>query len=529
MPDWSKNLHVFGAGLSTAAAEWRLRRRRSAVAAQARTFRRLLPRLGATSFWRAAGVEAGLDYATFARRIPPQDYDAIAPAIGRMARGETSVLWPGRCPLFAISAGTAAGQPKYLPVTDELLAHFRTAGFEALLYYTVRTRHAGVFHGRHLLLGGGTPLTPILEAKPHEAFAGDLSAISTLSLPPWVERHLHEPGSAIAGMSDWTEKIAAIVTRTAPLDISLVAGMPNWLLVLAAALREHARPGGRPPGNLQELWPNLECCMHSGVPVGPFQEELRLALGPDVRFHEVYPASEGFIAAQDGEPVEGLRLMTDQGLFFEFLPMADFDGTRLAQLAPKVVPLDGVKPGVDYALLLTTPAGLVRHVIGDVVRFTSTTPPRLVYVGRTELRLNAFGENVPEKDLTDALVGICRRQSWMIANFHVAPFFSGAAARPVRGRHEWWIELRPGTNMTPKGPEMAAALDTELQRLNAEYAARRRAGGIEAPLVRLVMPGVFEHWLTFKGKWGGQNKTPRCRSDRAVADELAQITNFAAD
>jgi hypothetical protein len=172
---------------------------------------------------------------------------------------------------------------------------------------------------------------------------------------------------------------------------------------------------------------------------------------------------------------------------------------------------------------------LVRHVIGDVVRFTSTTPPRLVYVGRTKLRLHAFGENVIEKQLTDTLVTICRRQNWTIANFHVAPLFAGTPARPARGRHEWWVELHPGTNMTPKGPEMAAALDTELQRLSADYAAKRREGRMEPPFVRLVMPGVFEHWLTFKGKWGGQNKTPRCRSDRLVADELAQITNFALD
>lgn len=529
MPVWSKQLHTFGAGLLTAAAEWRLRQRRGAVAAQERTFKRLMPRLAAASFWRAAGVEAGMRYEDFSARIAPQTYEQLSGAIGQMARGQSDILWPGRCSLFAVTSGTTGDQPKYLPVTEEMMAHFRTAGFESLLYYTVRARHAGVFRGRHLFLGGSTALAPIPEAQPHEAFAGDLSAISAVNLPAWAEKHLYEPGATIAQMPDWAAKIDAIVKRTTPLDISLLAGIPNWVLVLVAALREQAGADGRKLGTLQDLWPNLECYVHGGVPLGPYQDELRLALGPGVRFHEVYPASEGFIAAQDGETIEGLRLLADAGLFFEFLPMADFDDQRLDQLGPKVVPLAGVKPGVDYALLLTTPAGLARYVIGDVVRFTSTLPPRLIYVGRTSLRLRAFGENLIEKDLTDALIAICRRQNWTIANFHVAPLRNGSLTGPARGRHEWWVELRAGTNMTPKGPEIAAALDVELQRLNPDYGAKRRGGVLDAPLVRLVMPGVFEHWLTYHDKWGGQHKLPRCRSDRVIADELAQVTNFAED
>lgn len=529
MPVWSKNLHVFGAGLLTAAAEWRLRKRRGAVAAQSRVFKRLMSQLAATSFWREAGIEPGVSYEEFSTRIAPRTYEQLEPAIERMKRGESDVLWPGRCSLFAVTSGTANDRLKYLPITEGMMAHFRMAGFESLLYYTVRAKHAGVFRGRHLFLGGATAVAPIPEAKPHKTFAGDLSAIATLNLPAWAEKHLHEPGGAIAQMTDWPAKIDAIAARTAGLDISLLAGIPSWVLVLVAALREHSAQAGKRLGHLQELWPNLECFIHGGVPLGPFQDELRLALGPTVRFHEVYPASEGFIAAQDGETIEGLRLMADAGLFFEFLPMADFDDTRLEQLGPKVVPLAGVTPGVDYALLLTTPAGLVRYVIGDVVRFTSTLPPRLIYAGRTKLQLSAFGEHLIEKELTDALVAICRRQGWTIVNFHVAPLFANSLTGQVRGRHEWWIELRPGTTMTPKGPQMATALDTELQRLNSDYAAKRKGGGLEPPVVRLVMPGVFEHWLTFHGKWGGQHKMPRCRNDRVIADELAHVTHFAHD
>jgi hypothetical protein len=163
------------------------------------------------------------------------------------------------------------------------------------------------------------------------------------------------------------------------------------------------------------------------------------------------------------------------------------------------------------------------------VRFTSLEPPRLLYVGRTKLQLSAFGEHVIEKEVTDALLTVCQRKHWTIVNFHVAPIFVNSLTGQNRGRHEWWVELRPGTNATPTGPQMAADLDLELQRLNDDYEAKRKGGGLDAPIVRLVMPGVFEHWLRYQGKWGGQHKMPRCRSDRLIADELAQVTSFARD
>ena len=345
MPAWPKSFYTFGAGLLTARTEWRLRQKRGAVAAQQRTFDKLLPRLATASFWREAGVEAQLNYAGFQARVAPRTYEQLIPAVERMRRGEADVLWPGRCAFFAISSGTTAGRTKYLPVTEEMLAHFRTAGLDSLLYYTVRAKHAGVFRGRQLFLGGSTVLTPIPEAQPHQAYAGDLSGITALNLPGWVEKHLYEPGTAIAQMSDWPAKIDAIVQRASSLDITLLAGIPSWVLILAAALRENSTQGKRRVTNLQGLWPNFECFVHGGVPIGPFQDELRAALGPTVKFHEVYPASEGFIAAQDSEAAAGLRLMTSVGLFFEFLPMTDFDESRLEQLGPKVVPLEGVRRG----------------------------------------------------------------------------------------------------------------------------------------------------------------------------------------
>ncbi len=531
MPVWPKSFYTFGVNLKSAATEWKLRHKLAASADQSRALATLLPRLAAASHWQAAGIEAGLTYEKFQRRVAPRTYEQLAPAIEQMKRGEADVLWPGRCSLFARSSGTTTGYAKMLPVTEEMLAHFRRATRESLLYYTVRARHAGMFRGRHLLLGSSTALVPVDGANPPTAFATELTGIVAIGLPTWVERHLYEPGATAAEISDWEERIDAIVARTCNCDVTLLAGLPNWALLLSRELRERGQNSGQPSARLQTLWPNLECLVHTGIPLTPFTDQLRQALGPKVRFHEVYAAAEGFVATQDTDaPAAGLRVMTDLGIFFEFIPAADFDEARIEQLGPKAVPLAGVKPGMDYAVLVTTPAGLVRTALGDVVRFVSTEPPRLIYVGRTALQLNVFTERVSEKEITDSLVAVCVRHDWTIVNFHVAPLLAkGGMTGQIRGCHEWWVELIPGTVTTPKGPQIGEAVDLELQRMNPDYAARRRSGVLGAPTVRLVMPGVFEHLLRHVGKWGGQHKLRRCSNDRGFADPLAQITNFARD
>ena len=515
-----------GASIRTAQTASRLRRKGDPEAEQRRAFARTIPRLAATSFWREAGIERSMTQEQFRARVAPRGHDQLAGAIARMRQGEANVLWPGRCVFFAQSCGTAAGRPKFLPVTEEMLAHFRQAGLDALLCYTARVGHAGVFRGRHLLVGGAG-VAPLATEKGPMSYAGDLAAILTLSLPPAAEKHFFEPGASVAKIENWDAKLEAVIARTAARDISLLAGLPETVLTLAAAVRE--KFAARQVARLQQLWPNLECFVHGGAPLAPHQAPLREALGPAVHFHEVYVAPEGFFAAQDAEPAAGLRLMTKAGLFFELLPMADYDEARLEHLAPKVLPLAAAKTGVDYALLVTTPGGLARYVVGDVVRFTSTQPLRLIQVGGTHTHVGAFGERVSEKELADALLAVCQRHGWTVVNFHVAPLIASNLTGQNRGRHEWWIELKAGTVATPTGPLIAAEVDAELQRTHPDYAAKRRGNIVEPPFARLVMPGVFEHWLRHHGRWGGLNKMPRCRRDRLVADELAQITNFARD
>ncbi len=527
MPVWPKSFYTFRASLQTAWTARRLRNGTGAAAEQDRTYRTLVQQLARTSFWREAGVEPGLNYDKFRTRIAPRVHAQFTPALERMQQGEPDVLWPGVCALFAETAGTTSGRPRLVPATESLLAHLREAGMASLLYYTARVGHAGVFRGRHLILGGTTALRRIAPA-PAAAFAGDVSGIAMINLPPWVERHLCDPGAA-ARNAEWSPRLEALAAAALAQDVTLIAGLPSWVQEFVAVVRRQSGSAGRPATELRSVWPNLECFVHSGVSVAPFQDELRASLGPPVAFHEVYAAAEGIIAAQDGAAAAGLRLLTGAGLFFEFVPAAEFDEQRPDLAAGRALPVADVKPGVDYVLLLTTPAGLARYVLGDVVRFVSIKPPRLIVVGRTQLRLNAFGERITERQLTDAVVAVCQRQRWTLVNFHVAPLFTNSLTGQQRGRHEWWIELKPGTTATPTGPQLASQLDVELLSAGEEYASRRRQGTLDLPVVRLVMPGVFEHWLRYHGTWGALQKSPRCRSDRLVADELAQVTNFARD
>lgn len=524
-----KRFFVLGAAVQTARMARRLKRARTAVPEQWQTFAELVSNFSRTQFGKSNGIETGMDYLTFRGRVPVRPYDQFAPWIDRVKNGESDVLWPGTCTWFATTAGTVSTTPKVLPVTDSLLGHFRRAAYEALLFYAARADSTSVFHGRHLLFGMSASLTRIVRSSGAPAALGELSAVLGDQLPDWVEKHFYEPGTAIAATADWAACVDATAERALGQSISLLAGLPNWLLVLAEALRQKASASRRPSATLRDIWPNLECLLHSGVPVGPFQEELRVLAGPAVKFHEVYFASEAFIAAQDGDAAAGLRLMTDAGIFYEFVPWSEFDETTVASLGPKAVPLEHVRPGIDYVVLLTTPGGLCRYVVEDVVRFVSVEPPRIAYVGRTKLLLNTFGEHVSEKEITDSLVAVCHRHNWTITNFHVAPLTASSLTGQIRGRHEWWVELQPGTKETPTGPVLAGQLDAELCARNPNYDGKRKAGVMDAPFVRLVMPRFFEHWMRNTGRERGQAKMPRSRNDRVIADEFTSLACFTPD
>ncbi len=512
---YSRSLVSLGARFVASRTGKRLKQVNAAISDQKKIYSKLIKSYSNTSVWSSLGIHENLSYDKFRKSIPLNRYEDLASYVERMKAGESSLLWPGKCSYYAVSSGTTAGRTKYIPITQAMLAHFKKSGLQSLLYYASRSHKAAVFKGSHLFLGGSTGLTPHTYNSGFTAYAGDLSGITARHLPRWIEKYIFEPGKTIAAMDNWPAKIEAIAERTQDSDISLIAGIPSWILILAESLRKKTGVS-----NLQQLWPHFECLMHGGVPITPYVNELKKVLGPSVNFHEVYPASEGFIAAQDTHNSDqGMRLMTDCGLFFEFLPMQDYRDTDLGGLGKYAVPVTEVKAGIDYALILSTPAGLVRYVIGDVIRFVSISPLRLVYRGRTALQLSAFGEHVIEKEVTDSLVETCNEFEVNIGNFHVAPLFSDPSQDRNRGCHEWWIELVSGNITDIK--KFSIRLDSHLQIKNEDYEAKRVSGGLADPIVHILKPGTFETWLKAKGKWGGQNKMPRCRSDREVADTLS--------
>jgi hypothetical protein len=511
----------FIAGLRTARFAKQLKSTGNGLAAQKTIFTRLLTALGRSQLGHRQGLHAGMDYDSFRQSQPLVESLHYEPFVAAMAGGEADVLWPGRCQFFVETAGTTTGTPRRLPITNEMLANYQAGLSAAVFIHAAQAGHAGIFLGRQLQVGASTALKEI-----GDAFSGNFDAINHLALSPWVEANLYAPSAKLARLPDAPAKTAAIADQMLSDDVTLIGGKPTAVRLLADTVRTRGTRGKAHITTLQALWPNLECYLHTGAPLGLLTPELKLLLGPSVVFREVYAAAEGWFAVQDGKPADGLRLLTDAGIFFEFLPMSDYDDTLPAHLGRACVPLAQAQPGVDYALVITTPAGLCRYVVGDIVRFVSIETPRLHFVGRIRLQLAAFDEHVSERELNESLLEVCTSHNWVPVNFHVAPYYFRVGVNP-RGGHEWWIELRPGTVKTPTGPLLAGELDEALARRNLLYRKLRQDLGVEPPIVRLVMPGVFEQWAGKHREQSGGG-LPCCRPDRLIADQLTSLTRFHA-
>ena len=512
----------FWAGYRVARFVRRLRALGRGLEAQQAAFAKLMAQCAGTEFGRGHGLTADTTYARFREAVPPRAYDYFKPLVDRMAAGEADVLVPGRCPFFVETAGSTGDAPKLLPVPEAQLAHFRHGLRDALFLYAAKAGHTGVFLGPHVHIGASTAVT-----EENGAYRTSLDGILTLCLTPWVEANLRAPPSAVSQLPEGAEKIEATAQAMLHRDVTLIGGTPALVCALALAVGEAAGTGKQRMTHLQTVWPNLECGLFTGAPLGLFGEALRASLGSTVNFHEVYAAAEGIFAAQDESKGPGLRVLTDAGVFFEFLPLADFTEAVLPRAGAKCLPLDKVRSGVDYVLLVTTPAGLCRYAPGDIVRFVSLDPPRLHFAGRTALQLNALGERVTERDVLETLQAVCARNGWQAVSFHVAPYHRRIAAGQNINCHEWWLELRTHTMMkTPTANVLGPEFDAELAHRNRDYAAKRADGSLDVPSVRLVMPGVFEQWAAEQHKTASASKMPRCRSDRLIADQLAALARF---
>jgi hypothetical protein len=465
----------------------------------------------------AAGTRFGLDHdfarirsvEEYQRRVPLRDYEGfwkdywqpVFPSLG-------GATWPGRIPYLALSSGTTTGSTKYIPVSREMLASNQRAALTALSLF--RAAHplahpeVPLFTGRMFFLGGSTSLTP-LGAPSQPTLSGDLSGIAAREVSSFLRPFTYPPLD-VALMTDWEQKLQRMASESSDLPISLVSGVPSWLLVLFERLRQLT---GKE--HIIDIWPSLRVVIHGGTGFEPYRALFRRLIGSDdVHFLETYPASEGFVAAED--PRYGLlRLIPDHDVFFEFVPVEELDMNT-----PTRHTIADLEPGVRYAVVLTTCAGLWSYVLGDTVCFERRDPPLLRFTGRTKQYLSAFGEHLIGEEVERAVTLAAERSGAMVRDFHAGPVFPESAGKP--GHHRFLVEFA----QQPRQPDVfRRELDLALCRINEDYRAHRHGDlTMRVPEVIPVRPGGFADWMRGRGKLGGQHKVPRLDNTGRLAAEL---------
>jgi hypothetical protein len=444
------------------------------------------------------------NYQTFAERIPIKNYDGWQDDIERSRRGETNIFWPSPIKWFAKSSGTTRAKSKFIPVSIESLEDCHYAASKDLLcMYLNNNENSQLFTGKSLRLGGSKELY-----KENGTIFGDLSAILIDNMPFWAE-FSSTPSNKVSLMSDWEHKMQAIVNETVQENVTSLAGVPSWMLVLLNNVLETT---GKQ--NLHEVWPNLEVYFHGGVSFTPYKDQYKKILPKkDFKYYEIYNASEGFFAIQDQNNSNELLLMLDYGIFYEFIPMDTY-----ATPKEKAIPLSAVKLNVNYAVVITTNAGLWRYKIGDTLRFTSLSPYRIKISGRTKHHINVFGEELIIENAEEALKKVCKRTKAEIVDFTAAPIFMKGKEK---GGHQWLIEFKT----PPKDIDYFNELfDNALKALNSDYEAKRYNNlTLNKPIINIARQNLFYDWLKRNNKLGGQHKIPRLSNTRDYLEELLQL------
>ncbi len=452
-------------------------------------------------------------YGADIKQLPVRTYDQLKPYIERMLDGEKNVLWPGFCRWFAKSSGTTSDKSKYIPVTKEALrmTHMR-GGTDAVVIYLALNPDSQMMNGKGkgLILGGSFAD----EKHPKGIKVGDLSATLIQNVTPFVN-HIRTPHKEIALMGEWEAKLKALTQATKDVNVTSISGVPSWMMgVLKEVL---AAKGAK---DITEVWPNLEVFFHGGIAFTPYRAQYEKLI-PSSKMHylETYNASEGFFGIQTKWDDSALQLVIDNKIYYEFIPMDQFDEND-PELGNKCVPLKDTEPGVNYAMVISTP-GLWRYIIGDTIKFTQKDPYKFLITGRTKAFINAFGEELMVSNADDALAMTCRDMNCEISDYTAAPTF---AEGNKKGHHTWIIEF----SKSPTDIEaFADLLDNNLQKVNSDYEAKRYKGIFLDRLELISAPtGLFNQWLQQKkGKLGGQIKIPRLSNSRSYIEELLQIIN----
>ena len=443
-------------------------------------------------------------YREFAERVPVTSYEDNHLQIERARRGESNIFWPTPIKWFAKSSGTTNSKSKFIPVSSDSLEHCHYAASKDLLcMYLNNNPDANLFLGKSLRLGGSKELY-----KENATVYGDLSAILIDNMPFWAE-YSSTPNNEVSLMADWELKMQAIVDQTIQENVTSLAGVPSWMLVLLNNVLESTGKS-----NLFEIWPNLEVYFHGGVNFDPYIEQYNAILPKDnFRYYEIYNASEGFFAIQDRNANKELLLMLDYGIFYEFIPMDTYGSA-----SEKIIPLEQVQVAKNYAIVITTNAGLWRYKIGDTVRFTSISPFRIKVTGRTKHHINVFGEELIIENAEMALKQASKHTQCEIVDYTAAPIFMEGREK---GAHEWIIEFKT----PPKDLSLfTKSLDSALMDVNSDYQAKRFNNiTLNMPKVHVARQRLFYDWLKQKNKLGGQHKVPRLSNKRDFIEELLHL------
>jgi len=440
----------------------------------------------------------------FKKNVPVHEYDDIKPYILRMMNGEENLLWNTPVTWFAKSSGTSSDKSKFIPISEESLQdnHFK-ASKDLLSNYYKNFPSSDLLTGKGLVVGGSHQISKLNE----EIQVGDLSAVLMQNSPFWGQ-WIRTPELSVALLDDWENKIEKLAQVTAAENVTSVAGVPTWTLLLLKRILEIT-------GNstIKEVWPNLELYINGGVSFVPYKEQFNKIIGGKINFLEIYNASEGFIAAQVNPDDNGMLLFTEHGIFYEFMPVEEYGKEN-----PITVGLRSVIVGKNYALVISTTGGLWRYLIGDTIQFTNLNPYNIKITGRLKHYMNAFGEEVIVDNSDRAIAVASEKTNAIVNDYTAAPVYF---SEHNNGAHEWLVEFE-------KEPDdfndFINELDNSLKDLNSDYEAKRHKNiALRLPIVHKLPKGIFKEWLQSKGKLGGQHKVPRLSNERGMLEEILKL------
>lgn len=473
---------------------------------QEELFKRLIGKSRQTAFGKQFDYSSIKRITDFKTRVPTHTYEQLYPYIERVLKGEQNVLWPAPTVWFAKSSGTTNASSKYIPVSPEALqeGHYK-AGKDMFAVYINNYPDSQVAKGKSVGLGGS--LYPNDLHPGSDTQYGDVSAVLMKNLPFWAQWN-RTPDLTVALMGQWEEKVEKLASITAKENVTSIAGIPTWVLLLLQKVM--ALQNKR---CIHDVWPMLELFIHGGIAFSPYKALFQAITSKELHYLEVYNASEGFFAVQDQVSSKDMLLLLDHGIFYEFMPLDEIEKEH-----PKTVGLEEVVLGKVYALLISTNAGLWRYQIGDTIKFTSLAPFRIKITGRTKHFINAFGEEVVIDNAETAMEKACQLTNAVLSDYTAGPRYLEAGKS---GSHEWIIEFAKSPDDVEHFIDI---LDTTLQKINTDYEAKRYKNLIlTRPIVHCVSQGLFYRWLKKQGKLGEQHKVPRLANDRRYLDDILSM------